>query len=305
MATNVSFLSRNLKLAGHLYHPPANAPNRNGAAVVIAHPWTSIKEQSPANYARVLSQAGFICLTYDAAYQGESEGQPRALEDPNQRVEDIRSAVTYLVSQKDVDSGRIGVLGICASGGYAPFATQTDLLRIKACASVAAVDVGAMARSGFEKNTTTPEILKMQLEGAAADRNSDVTGDKVPIVHLLPEKAEDAPANMPEPFRDLMNYYRTPRANHPRATNATIPRSWDIMANFDAFAFNSLISPRPLLMITGTKAASKWHSEEGVAKAKEPKELFVVDGKTHADLYDQVDEAGAKCVEFFGKNLTA
>ncbi|EYE92865.1 alpha/beta hydrolase [Aspergillus ruber CBS 135680] len=288
MVTNVSFLSRNLKLAGHLYHPQANAPNRNGAAIVISHPWTSIKERSPANYARVLSQAGFICLTFDAAYQGESEGEPRALEDSTQRVEDIKSAMTYLFSRQDVNSDRIGVLGICASGGYAPFATQTDL-RIKACATIAAV----------------LQILKMQLEGAAADRNSDVTGNKVPIVHLLPEKPEDAPANMSESFRDLMLYYRTPRAHHPRATNTTIPRNWDIMANFDAFAFNSMISPRPLLMITGTKAASKWHSEEGVAKAKEPKELFIVDGKTHADLYDQVDEAGAKCADFFGKSLTA
>lgn len=89
MATNVSFLSRGYKLAAQLYQPSANAPSRNGAAIVIAHPWTSIKEQSPANYARVLSQAGFICLTYDAAYQGESEGKPRALADPGQRVKDI------------------------------------------------------------------------------------------------------------------------------------------------------------------------------------------------------------------------
>lgn len=100
-----------------------------------------------------------------------------------------------------------------------------------------------------------------------------------------------------------MNYYRTHRAHHPRATNTSLARSWDIMANFDAFAFNSLISPRPLLMITGTKAASKWYSEDGIAKAKEPKELYVVDGKTHADLHDQVDEAGAKAVELFGASL--
>lgn len=102
-------------------------------------------------------------------------------------MEDIKSAVAYLVSRQDVHSDEIGVLGICASGGYAPFATQTDL-RIKACVSVA-------ARRGLEKDTSNLDILKVQLDAAAKDRNSDITGEQVPPVHLLPEKPEDAPAN--------------------------------------------------------------------------------------------------------------
>lgn len=297
---SVSFLSRQFKLAAHLYHPVPNSPDRSGAAIIIAHPWTSIKEQSPANYARVFSKAGFTCLAYDAAYQGESEGEPRSLEDPAQRVEDIKAAVTYLISRKDIDSSNISVLGICASGGYAPYAAQTDL-RIKACATVVAVCVGTMARRGYDKDTSNMDILKTQLEAAGRDRNSDITGESVPIVHMLPEKLEDAPPNFPESFRDLAGYYRTPRAQHPRATNTCLPRSWDLMGNFDAFAFNGMISPRPLLMITGTKAATKWFSEDGIEKAKEPKELFVIDGLTHADLYDHVDESGSKLVEFFGK----
>ncbi|KAJ5176388.1 uncharacterized protein N7482_002265 [Penicillium canariense] len=287
----VTFPSRSYKLAGLFYPPVAGSPDRSGAAIVIAHPWTSIKEQSPANYARVLTQGGFTCLTYDAAYQGESEGEPRDLEDPYQRVEDIKCAVTYLISRKDVNSDKIGVLGICASGGYAPFATQTDL-RIKACATSAAVCAGTMARRGYDKDSSNLDILKTQLEAAGRDRNSDVGGEKVPIVHMLPEKPEDAPAEFPDSFRDLMNYYRTPRAFHPRATNTCLPRSWDIMGNFDAFAHNDTISPRPLLMITVRTPC-----------AKEPKELHVIEGLTHADLYDHVDEAGAKCVEFFGKSL--
>lgn len=297
----VTFLSRELKIAALFFPPVSGSPDRKGAAIVIAHPWSSIKEQSPANYARVLTAAGFSCLTYDAAYQGESEGEPRNLEDPYHRVEDIKCAVTYLVGRKDVDSDKIGVLGICASGGYAPFAAQTDL-RIKAVATAAAVCAGTMARRGYEQDTTTPEILKGQLEAAAADRNSDVTGKKVDIVRLLPEKFEDV-AGLPPAFKDLASYYRTPRAQHPRALNASIPRSWDLMANFDAFAHNDMISPRPLLMITGTAAATKWYSEDGVKKAKQPAELVVLDGLTHADLYDKVDEAGAKCADFFGKYL--
>lgn len=302
--TEVSFVSRGYKLAAHFYPPVSGSLDRAGAAIIICHPWTSIKEQSPANYARVLSQAGFSCLAYDAAYQGESEGLPRALEDPGQRVEDIKAAVTYLVSRKDVDSDKIGVVGICASGGYAPYAAQTDL-RIKAVATSAAVCVGTMARRGFDKDSSNMENLQAQLQLAAKDRNSDVGGEKVDIIHMLPDTfdAANVPDQMPESFQDLASYYRTSRANHPRATNTCLPRSWDLMANFDAFAWNRMISPRPLLAITGTKAATKWYSEDSVASAQEPKELFVVDGATHADLYDKVDVAGAKLVEFFGKYL--
>lgn len=264
-----------------------------------------VKEQSPANYARVLSAAGFICLTYDAAYQGESEGQPRSLEDPAQRVEDIKCAVTYLTSRDDVDSNKIGVLGICASGGYAPFAAQTDL-RIKACATSAAVDVGVMARRGFDKDSSSLEVLHGQLENAAKDRDSDVGGSKVPIVHMLPDSLESVPKDLPESFKDLASYYRG-RQPHERAPNTCLPRSWDLMGNFDALLHNDMIAPRPLLMITGTKAATKWYSEDGVAKAKEGEnanaELFVIDGLTHADLYDHVDVAGPKLVEFFGRYI--
>lgn len=149
------------------------------------------------------------------------------------------------------------------------------------------------------------DVLHTQLEAAAADRNSDVTATKVPIVHLLPETfdPQNPPAGMPQSFQDLAGYYRTPVANHPRAINASIPRSWDLMGNFDALLHNDMISPRPLLMITGTKAATKWYSEHGVDMAEEPKELFVVEGMTHADLYHKVDEAGAKCAAFFTQYL--
>lgn len=304
---NVSFYSRAFKLAAHLYPPVSGSTDRAGASIIICHPWTSIKEQSPANYARVFTQAGFICLAYDAAYQGESEGEPRNLEDPYQRAEDIKAAVTYLTGlaregKYGINADKIGVFGICASGGYAPFAAQTDL-RIKAVATAAAVDVGIMARRGFDKDSSNMDILHSQLENAAKDRNSDVGGEKVDVVHMLPETPDQASPDMPGSFRDLMNFYRTPRGHHPRATNTCLPRSWDLMGNFDALAHVDMIAPRPLLMITGTKAATKWYSELGVEQAKEPKELMVIEGLTHADLYDKVDQAGTKSVEFFGRYL--
>lgn len=301
--TTVSYYSRGIKIAAHLYQPVAGSPDRQGAAIVIAHPWTSIKEQSPANYARILTQAGFICIAADSAYQGESEGEPRNLEDPYQRAEDVKSAVTYLVSLPEVNKEKIGALGICAAGGYVPFAAQTDT-RIKAVVTSAAVCVGTMARRGFDKDSSNLEVLKGQLAAAAQSRNSEVgAAEPLELVAMLPPSVEAMPADLPESFKDLTRYYKTDRGQHVRANNTTHPRGWDLMANFDAFAHNYMISPRPLMMITGTIAATKWYSEDGIEKAKDPKELVVLEGMTHADLYDKVDEPGKHLIPFFAKYL--
>lgn len=299
---SISFTARGLHIAAHLYHPSPTSPARSGAAIIIVHPWTAIKEQAPANYARVLAAAGFICLTYDAAYQGQSEGEPRNLEDPAQRVEEVKCAVTYLNSLKIVDGERIGVLGICAGGGYVAHAAQTDL-RIKAVATAAALCVGTMVRRGFDKDSSNLGVLHKQLSAAGKDRNSDITGETIPIVHLLPSEYASMPPDLPESFRDLASYYRTPRGQDGRATHTCLFRSWDMMANFDAFAFNYMISPRPLLMVTGEKAATRWVSEGAVERVREPKEVVVVEGLTHADLFDRVDEVGGRFVEFFGRWL--
>ncbi|PHH77439.1 hypothetical protein CDD80_608 [Ophiocordyceps camponoti-rufipedis] len=154
---------------------------------------------------------------------------------------------------------------------------------------------------------STPEGSGSQListnqphKAPARDRD----GEPADKIHLLPETYDASqPSELPASFRDLASYYRTPRGHHERATNTTLARGWDLMANFDAFAFNSMISPRPLLMITGSEAVTRWFSEEGVGKAGDPSEVFVVEGVTHAGLYDGVDVAGKKLVEFFGCHL--
>lgn len=351
----VSFPCRAYTLAGHLYTPPAvytagedegeekggsvsthGYGHRRGAAVVVCPPWTGVKEQAPAAYARLLAAAGFTVLTYDAVFQGESSGEPRYLEDPSQRVEDIKAAVTYLHGRDDlVDARRIGVLGICASGGYACTAAQTDV-RIRAVATVSAVCVGAMARRGLEQdlsagtesdnesvsstntNTTTTSsmtILQARLEVASYDRNSDISGRRIGTMHVLPQNYDPRhpPAGMSESFRDLASYYRTERGRHPRATNTCLPRSWDLMANYDAFRWNSMIAPRPLLAVAGGRAATRWFSEDAVRRARGDRNddddgptaagLLVVDGMSHADLFDHVDVAGARLVEYFGRFL--
>lgn len=173
--TKVHFPAFMLKISGELYTPVPGSPDRNGAAVVVSHPMTGVKEQTSADYARVLSKQGFYVLTFDASYQGESSGEPRGLEDPHQRVEDVKGAVSYLTTLKaKVNPDRIGVLGICASGGYTSYAAQSDS-RIKALATVSAACVGRMTRNGGlheENNTENPTAIAGALQAAGQWRNS-------------------------------------------------------------------------------------------------------------------------------------
>ncbi|GIC92962.1 alpha/beta hydrolase [Aspergillus udagawae] len=302
MARQVEFFSRGIKIAGDLYLPAPSAPDRKGAAIVIGHPSGGVKEQTSALHAQRLAENGFIALAFDAAYQGASEGEPRGLEDPFQRSEDVRSAVTFLSTFEEVDKARIGALGICASGGYVPFAAQTDL-RIKAVATVSAVDLGAMTREGL-KNTPFEldrATLAQTLEAAGANRIAEAKGEEVQCNPIVPDLPEGPAAD--EPLNEATEYYRTKRGFHPRSTNRCPVRSADLLANFSAYNFNNLISPRPLLMIAGGEAHTLYFSKEGIERAEEPKELFIVPGRSHMALYDHLDEHMPKLVDFMTNAL--
>ena len=145
--TNVTYDSAGIPLAGHLYTPDDSHTGPR-PAIVVGHPGSGVKEQAAGLYARHLSEEGFVTLAFDAAYQGQSEGEPHTLEDPFHRVEDIKSAVTFLSLRDEVDAERIGALGICASGGYVMPAAATDH-RVKAVATVSAVDEGSVFRDGL------------------------------------------------------------------------------------------------------------------------------------------------------------
>jgi fermentation-respiration switch protein FrsA (DUF1100 family) len=305
MSRPVEFLSKGISVAGDLYLPVAGAPDRKGAAIVVSHPMGGVKEQTAGLHARLLAENGFITLAFDAAYQGASGGEPRGLEDPFQRSEDVRSAVTYLSTLKEVDPTRIGALGICASGGYVPFAAQTDL-RIKAVATVSAADIGGVFREGI-KNTafeTDRATLAKSLEAANAARLVEAKGEPAVLQPIVPDSPEGLPESLPPMFREGSEYYQTSRGQHPRSINRFPTRSLDLLVNFSSYAFNDLISPRPLLMIAGSDADTLYFSKEGIKRAQEPKELFVVPGKTHIALYDQVSGHLPKLVDFMSKVLT-
>lgn len=305
---NVSFPSRGMKLAGHLYEPSNGAPYRRRAAIVVGHPFGGVKEQTAGLHAKQLAQAGFVALAFDAAYNGESEGEPRNLEDPFQRAEDFRNAVSYMSTLENiVDPLRIGVLGICASGGYVPFAAQSDP-RMRAVATVSGVCFGDLTRNGNQGDTggaTTPEQLAGLLKMSADARTAAAKGDSPQRLQHLSDDREQLPKGH-SPTGMVMegfDYYKTPRGQHPRSTQHETVWGMGLRANYDSFAFNWLISPRPLLMIAGRNADTRYQSEKGVEQAREPKELFIVEGQTHIGLYDNTEGHMPKLVDFMGQAL--
>ncbi|MFI5707914.1 alpha/beta hydrolase [Kribbella sp. NPDC051620] len=302
MRTNVTFDSAGLQLAGHLYLPD-NEPATRRPAIVIGHPGTGVKEQAAGLYAERLARAGFITLAFDAAYQGESEGFPRGLEDPGHRVEDFKAAVSFLSVHDQVDPDRIGALGICASGGYVIPAAATDH-RIKAVATVSAVDISRQFREGAD-GRQDPAIIQSMLATASTARTSEAHGESIGDLTLFPESEEEARAGGRHVFEGW-EYYRTDRARHPRSAKAMPWSSVDRITQFDAFRFISLIGPRPLLMIAGREAVTSWMTTQAFEQASHPKELLWIDGASHVDLYDKdkyVTPAVAKLTDFYRSTL--
>jgi fermentation-respiration switch protein FrsA (DUF1100 family) len=267
--------------------------------IVVGHPGTGVKEQAAGLYARRLAEQGFVTLAYDAAYQGESEGLPRGLEDPAQRVEDLKAAVSYLITRAEVDAERIGVLGICASGGYGLVATATDP-RIKALATVSAVDIARQFRLGAD-GTQDPAVFEGLLAAAGAARTAEASGADVQTFGLFPD-TEDAARAGGQHVYEGWEYYCTPRAMHERSTKILPWVSVDRIATFDAFHAVELIASRPLLMIAGRNAVTAWMSVEAFQKARGPKEFTWIDDATHVDLYDRDEYVGpavTKLTTFF------
>jgi fermentation-respiration switch protein FrsA (DUF1100 family) len=303
MRADVSFDSAGIQIAGHLYTPgDSHAGPR--PAIVVGHPGSGVKEQAAGLYARRLSEQGFVALAFDAAYQGESGGTPRGLEDPAHRVEDLKAAVSFLTTRKEADPERIGALGICASGGYMLAATASDH-RIKAVGTVSAVDIARQFRDGAD-GAQDPAVFQQMLDAAAAARTAEARGEGPQSFRLFPDTAEQARTLAGQHGLEGFEYYCTSRARHPRSAKFLAWSSIDHMAFFDAFRFVSLIGQRPLLMIAGREAVTSWMSVEAFQQATGPKELHWIDGASHVDLYDKeqyVGPAVTKLTGFFTENL--
>lgn len=300
----VHFKNNQITMTGNLYYPKNFEKDKKYPTITVAHPWGGVKEQTAGLYAQKLAEKGFITLAYDATHYGESGGEPRYLENPSERVEDIRCTVDYLTTLPFVDEEKIGALGICAGGGYTISAAQTDL-RIKAVAGISTYDVGDAARNGLKGVYSVSYADRMQiLKKAGEQRTKEARGENVRIDKLMPPSAPSATA--PQFSRESYDYYETERGHHENATGNFKFTSNIHQMEFFPFSQIETISPRPLLLIAGAKAQTLYFSEEAYKKANEPKELFIVEGATHFDMYDKpefVTPAVEKLEEFFNTNL--
>ena len=280
----VTFHNRFLTdIAGDLYLPEGYDGTKKYAAIIVGHPFGGVKEQTSGLHARKLAELGYVTLAFDASHYGESGGYPRHIESPEVRVEDFSAAVDFLSNHSAVDVDKIGVIGICGGGCYSVSATQIDH-RIKALATISMYDMGRARRQGVGDSQTYEQRMAI-LDAIGVQRTAEYGGAARKDIRALPEKVD---ASTPKFAIDFLDYYDNPeRGQHPNSTGYYSYTSLSSMMNFFPFVQIETISPRPILFIVGENAVSAYFSEDAYEKAAEPKELFVVPGATHVDLYDQ------------------
>ncbi|WP_306546250.1 alpha/beta hydrolase [Malikia spinosa] len=298
----VTFKNRyGILLAADLYQP-RNASGKL-AAIAISGPFGAVKEQSSGLYAQTMAERGFITLAFDPSYTGESGGEPRNVASPDINTEDFSAAVDFLGLQLTVDRERIGIIGICGWGGMALNATAVDK-RVKAVVASTMYDMTRVMSKGYNDSVTLAQRTQM-LEQLSQQRWKDAeTGS--PAYQAPYNKLQGGEA----PFMvDYHDYYAKPRGYHPRAVNSlnawtqTTPLSF---MNMPILSYIAEISPRPVLFIHGEKAHSRYFSETAYAAAAQPKELVIIPGASHVDLYDRVDVIPFdKLTSFFRQHLVA
>ncbi len=298
--TEIQFDNGAIKMAGNLYLPDGFDDAGSYPAIISVHPGGGVKEQTAGLYAQKLAEHGFVTLAFDASHQGASGGEPRFLDDPMRRTADIYSAVDYLTTLTFVDNDRIGALGICAGSGAAIKAASTER-RINAVATVSAVDVGAATRKGWDGKASEADQIA-NLEAVAALRTAEAAGADPVYWPYVPAVGD---TSAPGDLQEAADYYLTPRGQHPNAPNKMLTDSLSYMVAFHGFDLVESFLTQPLLVIAGSEAGSLWHSAELYAKAPGTKELVVIDGATHMDLYDgrRVEEVLGHLSPFFAENL--
>lgn len=293
---------QNVTLAAVIHQPANFDASQKYPVIVVAHPGGGVKEQASGLYAKKLAEQGLLAIAFDASFQGESTGEPRQLENPYIRTEDVSAVIDYLTTQTYVDTDRIGAMGICAGGGYTANAAINDR-RIKAIATVSAVNIGQMFRNGWENTVKDADALPYIAHGSQA-RTGDASGTELATLPLAPMREEDAPN---EELREAWEYYHTPRAQHANAPGFMTARSLPQIITYDAYHKAEAFLTQPILTVAGSVAGSKWMSDDLLARAASTdKQMHVIEDANHMSLYDKqpyVDEAVSVLAQFFQTRL--
>jgi fermentation-respiration switch protein FrsA (DUF1100 family) len=294
-------------IAADVHFPPGFAASKKHPAIVSVHPIGSCKEQTSGNvYGEALAQAGFVVLAFDASFQGASGGEPRFIEDPTQRVEDIRRVTDYLVTLPYVDEDRIGVIGVCGGGGYSINAAMTER-RIKAVASVTGVNFGRLSREAFGGYDPLGALAAM-----AKQRTAEARGGDLRVDNYLPRSVEAGRrAGLTDiDMLEATDYYRSPRGEKPHGATRALFSHRAAAIGWDAFYLAEVLLTQPLLVVIGDRPGAFGAYRDGQEiygrAASKQKELLVVEGASHYDLYDRpgpVAKALEKVVPFFKQHL--
>lgn len=299
----VTYKLNGIEIAANVYTPANYDPSKKYPAVVVAHPNGGVKEQVAGLYAQRLADLGYITIAADATYQGASGGEPRNVDKPANRIDDIRGMADFITQYEGVNSDRLGVLGVCGGGGYSLAAAQTDK-RFKAVATLSMFNSGVVRRNGYMSSglSTIQERLKQATEARAQEAAG---GEVLYAANTI--ATDDEADKMPfDLYREGHYYYHRTHA-HPNSTfRYTMSSLLDLMA-FDASTNMDLIN-QPLLMMAGSNADSFYMTDSAFHRATgtNEKELFLIPGATHIQTYyvpEYVEQATNKLKEFFGKYL--
>ncbi|MBD8213392.1 alpha/beta hydrolase [Erwinia persicina] len=294
-----------MNVVGNLFVPRGQRQNDRRPAIVVGHPMGAVKEQSSNLYAQKLAEQGFVTLAIDLSFWGESDGKPGHLISPEIYSDDFSAAVDYLSTRTFVDPDKIGVLGICGSGSFVISAAKIDP-RMKAIATVSMYDMGSVFRQGL-KHAQTAAQRQAVIASATEQRFAEFTGGETVYIPGTVNKLDET---TPAIQREFFDFYRTarggftPEGQQEALTTKPMLSSVGKFMNFYPFNDIETISPRPMLFITGDRAHSKEFSEDAWQRAGQPKELYIVPGAGHVDLYDRTDLIPfAKLTTFFNDHL--
>ena len=300
--SKVTFKNRyGITLAADMYIPK-NAKGKL-PALAVSGPFGAVKEQSSGLYAQKMAENGFLTIAFDPSFTGESGGEPRYVASPDINTEDFSAAVDFLSTRNDVDPERIGIIGICGWGGLALNAAAIDT-RIKATVASTMYDMTRVISNGYFDSENS-EAKRMEKRRA---RNAQRTVDyKNGTYALAGGVADPLPADAPQFVKDYYAYYKTPRGYHKRSLNSN--GGWNKTSalsfmNMPILAYAGEIESA-VLVIHGEKAHSRYFGEDAFKKLKgDNKELMIIPGASHVDLYDNPDKIPfPKLVEFFNKYL--